>query len=255
MTNIKLLDERAIELDNGKAYAVQDGVITQKTHNALGDKDIILPNQVKDPRLTSNEKEIVKQTTDKLEKIGKLGDINTEFNVSHGPDIKYYPFDSSVKITPDNGKEPYKLKIPELQEALANFKNYDYDILEEGIALLNLEEKESVEKALSSKFRITETVSGKDVKSYGYLENEAIIYKINENTDYYRTNPYIPRAKSILKDILKDVDPEDDDSIDKAAYIIDRFICAFIGESQDWIPTDVYFEDLWAHFREKERIY
>ena len=36
-----------------------------------------------------------------------------EYNVDHGPDLTYIPVEDTVKVTPDNGSRPYKIKIPE----------------------------------------------------------------------------------------------------------------------------------------------
>jgi hypothetical protein len=172
----ELLEERAIELDGkGNAYAVQDSLTTQKTHDATGKSDISIKNGAKDSNLTTLEKDVAAKSVEVLKQMGKLDDINKEFNVSRGPDLVYMPVDDTVKVTPDNGAKPYKIKIP---EALAKFKSYEYDLLEGNIlALLNKDRIEECKKALEDNhIKITETITD-NLNEFGYLENEAILLK------------------------------------------------------------------------------
>lgn len=170
------LEERAIELDGkGHAYAVQDSLTTQKTHDATGKSDISIKNGAKDPNLTSLEKDVAIKSIEVLKQMGKLKDINKEYNVSRGPDLTYIPVEDAVKVTPDNGSKPYKIKIP---EALAKFKSYEYDLLEDHIiALLNKERIDECKKALEdNQIKIVETITT-GLGKFGYLENEAILLK------------------------------------------------------------------------------
>lgn len=167
------LKERAMEIGNGKVYAVQDAFYTRKTHDATGDRDIWIKNGDKDPNLTSTEKDIARKSIEVLKQMGKLGDISKEYNVDHGPDLTYIPVEDVVKVTPDNGSQPYKIKIP---EALSFLKSYEYDILDEAVAVYT--KVDECKKALQESFSAIETVSPADNKSFGYLENEVTIFKI-----------------------------------------------------------------------------
>lgn len=167
------LEERAMEIGNGKVYAVQDAFYTRKTHDATGDRDIWIKNGDKDPNLTSTEKDIARKSIEVLKQMGKLGDISKEYNVDHGPDLTYIPVEDTVKVTPDNGSQPYKIKIP---EALSFLKSYEYDILDEAVAVYT--KADECKKALQESFSAIETVSPADNKNFGYLENEVTIFKI-----------------------------------------------------------------------------
>ncbi len=168
------LKERAIELDNGKAFAVQDSLYSQKTHDALGNKDIAIKNGSKDPHLTSLEKDVAVKSVEVLKQMGKLDDINKEYNVSHGPDLVYIPVEDAVKVTPDNGSRPYKIKIP---EALSFLKFYEYDILDEGVAVFS---KDKIDECINSlkenKFEVEKITE--NLEKYGYLKDEVIILKL-----------------------------------------------------------------------------
>lgn len=167
------LEERAMEIGNGKVYAVQDAFYTRKTHDATGNRDIWIKNGDKDPNLTSTEKDIARKSIEVLKQMGKLGDISKEYNVDHGPDLAYIPVEDAVKVTPDNGSQPYKIKIP---EALSFLKSYEYDILDEAVAVYT--KADECKKALQESFSAVEAVSPADNKSFGYLENEVTIFKI-----------------------------------------------------------------------------
>lgn len=187
----ELLDERAIEIDaNGKPYAVQDTLITQKTKDATGNRDTTIRNGTKDPNLTPTEKEVFLKSVQTLKQLGKIKDISKEFNVFHGPDLLYIPIEDKVKVTPDNGSQPYKIKIPESVVSLLNkvIKPYDYDLLTDGVcAILNKDLVNECKEVLESKFRIVETITGKDARKYGYLENEATLFKIKESVETFET--------------------------------------------------------------------
>lgn len=167
------LTERALEIGNGKVYAVQDAFYTRKTHDATGERDILIKNGDRDPSLTNTEKDIAKKSIEVLKKMGKLGDISKEYNVDHGPDLTYMPVEDTVKVTPDNGSQPYKIKIP---EALSFLKSYEYDILDEAVAVYT--KANECKKALQESFSAIETVSPADNKNFGYLENEVTIFKV-----------------------------------------------------------------------------
>lgn len=167
------LTERALEIGNGKVYAVQDAFYTRKTHDATGEKDIMIKNGDRDPSLTNTEKDIAKKSIEVLKQMGKLGDISKEYNVDHGPDLTYIPVEDTVKVTPDNGSKPYKIKIP---EALSFLKSYEYDILDEAVAVYT--KADECKKALQESFSAIETVSPADNKNFGYLENEVTIFKV-----------------------------------------------------------------------------
>lgn len=168
------LTERALEIGNDKVYAVQDAFYTRKTHDATGERDILIKNGDRDPSLTNTEKDIAKKSIEVLKKMGKLGDISKEYNVDHGPDLTYMPVEDTVKVTPDNGSQPYKIKIP---EALSFLKSYEYDILDEAVAVYT--KTDECKKALQESFSVIETVSPADNKNFGYLENEVTIFKVN----------------------------------------------------------------------------
>lgn len=167
------LTERALEIGNGKVYAVQDAFYTRKTHDATGEKDIWIKNGDRDPNLTNNEKDVAKKSIEVLKQMGKLSDVSKEYNVDHGPDLTYIPFEDAVKVTPDNGSKPYKIKIP---EALSFLKPYEYDILDEAVAVYT--KADECKKALQESFSAIETVSPVDNKNFGYLENEVTIFKV-----------------------------------------------------------------------------
>lgn len=167
------LTERALEIGNGKVYAVQDAFYTRKTHDATGEKDIMIKNGDRDPSLTNTEKDVAKKSIEVLKQMGKLGDISKEYNVDHGPDLTYIPVEDTVKVTPDNGSQPYKIKIP---EALSFLKSYEYDILDEAVAVYT--KVDECKKALQESFSAIETVSPANNKNFGYLENEVTIFKI-----------------------------------------------------------------------------
>lgn len=167
------LTERALEIGNGKVYAVQDAFYTRKTHDATGKKDIMIKNGDRDPSLTNTEKDVARKSIEVLKKMGKLGDISKEYNVDHGPDLTYIPVEDTVKVTPDNGSKPYKIKIP---EALSFLKPYEYDILDEAVAVYT--KADECKKALQESFSAIETVSPADNKNFGYLENEVTIFKV-----------------------------------------------------------------------------
>lgn len=167
------LTERALEIGNDKVYAVQDAFYTRKTHDATGERDILIKNGDRDPSLTNTEKDIAKKSIEVLKKMGKLGDISKEYNVDHGPDLTYMPVEDTVKVTPDNGSQPYKIKIP---EALSFLKSYEYDILDEAVAVYT--KTDECKKALQESFSVIETVSPADNKNFGYLENEVTIFKV-----------------------------------------------------------------------------
>ena len=167
------LTERALEIGNGKVYAVQDAFYTRKTHDATGEKDIMIKNGDRDPGLTNTEKDVAKKSIEVLKQMGKLGDISKEYNVDHGPDLTYIPVEDTVKVTPDNGSKPYKIKIP---EALSFLKSYEYDILDEAVAVYT--KVDECKKALQESFSAIETVSPADNKNFGYLENEVTIFKV-----------------------------------------------------------------------------
>lgn len=167
------LTERALEIGNGKVYAVQDAFYTRKTHDNTGEKDFIVKNGKKDLNLTNSEKDVAKKSIEVLKKMGKLGDISKEYNIDHGPDLTYIPVEDTVKVTPDNGSKPYKIKIP---EALSFLKSYEYDILDEAVAVYT--KADECKKALQESFSAIETVSLADNKSFGYLENEVVIFKL-----------------------------------------------------------------------------
>lgn len=167
------LTERALEIGNGKVYAVQDAFYTRKTHDATGEKDIMIKNGDRDPSLTNTEKDVARKSIEVLKKMGKLGDISKEYNVDHGPDLTYIPVEDTVKVTPDNGSKPYKIKIP---EALSFLKPYEYDILDEAVAVYT--KADECKKALQESFSAIETVSPADNKNFGYLENEVTIFKV-----------------------------------------------------------------------------
>ena len=167
------LTERALEIGDGKVYAVQDAFYTRKTHDATGERDIMIKNGDRDPSLTNTEKDVAKKSIEVLKQMGKLGDISKEYNVDHGPDLTYIPVEDTVKVTPDNGSKPYKIKIP---EALSFLKSYEYDILDEAVAVYT--KADECKKALQESFSAVETVSPADNKSFGYLENEVTIFKV-----------------------------------------------------------------------------
>ena len=167
------LTERALEIGNGKVYAVQDAFYTRKTHDATGERDILIKNGDRDPSLTNTEKDVAKKSIEVLKQMGKLGDISKEYNVDHGPDLTYIPVEDTVKVTPDNGSKPYKIKIP---EALSFLKSYEYDILDEAVAVYT--KADECKKALQESFSAIETVSPADNKNFGYLENEVTIFKV-----------------------------------------------------------------------------
>lgn len=167
------LTERALEIGDGKVYAVQDAFYTRKTHDATGERDILIKNGDRDPSLTNTEKDVAKKSIEVLKQMGKLGDISKEYNVDHGPDLTYIPVEDTVKVTPDNGSKPYKIKIP---EALSFLKSYEYDILDEAVAVYT--KADECKKALQESFSAIETVSPADNKNFGYLENEVTIFKV-----------------------------------------------------------------------------
>lgn len=167
------LTERALEIGDGKVYAVQDAFYTRKTHDATGERDILIKNGDRDPSLTNTEKDVAKKSIEVLKQMGKLGDISKEYNVDHGPDLTYIPVEDTVKVTPDNGSKPYKIKIP---EALSFLKSYEYDILDEAVAVYT--KVDECKKALQESFSAIETVSPADNKNFGYLENEVTIFKV-----------------------------------------------------------------------------
>ena len=167
------LTERALEIGDGKVYAVQDAFYTRKTHDATGERDILIKNGDRDPSLTNTEKDVAKKSIEVLKQMGKLGDISKEYNVDHGPDLTYIPVEDTVKVTPDNGSKPYKIKIP---EALSFLKSYEYDILDEAVAVYT--KTDECKKALQESFSAVETVSPADNKNFGYLENEVTIFKV-----------------------------------------------------------------------------
>lgn len=167
------LTERALEIGDGKVYAVQDAFYTRKTHDATGERDILIKNGDRDPSLTNTEKDVAKKSIEVLKQMGKLGDISKEYNVDHGPDLTYIPVEDTVKVTPDNGSKPYKIKIP---EALSFLKSYEYDILDEAVAVYT--KADECKKALQESFSAIETVSSADNKNFGYLENEVTIFKV-----------------------------------------------------------------------------
>ena len=166
------LTERALEIGNGKVYAVQDAFYTRKTHDATGDRDIMIKNGDRDPSLTNTEKDVAKKSIEVLKQMGKLGDISKEYNVDHGPDLTYM-MDDTVKVTPDNGSKPYKIKIP---EALSFLKSYEYDILDEGVAIFNKDKVEECINSLKENFKIEKITE--NLEKYGYLDNEVIILKL-----------------------------------------------------------------------------
>lgn len=167
------LTERALEIGDGKVYAVQDAFYTRKTHDATGKRDIIIKNGDRDPSLTNNEKDVAKKSIAVLKQMGKLSDVSKEYNVDHGPDLTYIPVEDTVKVTPDDGSKPYKIKIP---EALSFLKSYEYDILDEAVAVYT--KADECKKALQESFSAIETVSPADNKNFGYLENEVTIFKV-----------------------------------------------------------------------------
>lgn len=167
------LTERALEIGNGKVYAVQDAFYTRKTHDATGKRDIIVKNGDRDPSLTNIEKDVAKKSIEVLKQMGKLSDVSKEYNVDHGPDLTYIPFEDTVRVTPDDGSKPYKIKIP---EALSFLKSYEYDILDEAVAVYT--KADECKKALQESFSAIETVSPANNKNFGYLENEVTIFKI-----------------------------------------------------------------------------
>ena len=167
------LTERALEIGNGKVYAVQDAFYTRKTHDNTGEKDFIVKNGKKDPNLTNTEKDVARKSIEVLKQMGKLSDVSKEYNVDHGPDLTYIPVEDTVRVTPDNGSKPYKIKIP---EALSFLKSYEYDILDEAVAVYT--KADECKKALQESFSAIETVSPADNKSFGYLENEVVIFKL-----------------------------------------------------------------------------
>lgn len=167
------LTERALEIGDGKVYAVQDAFYTRKTHDATGKKDIIVKNGNRDPSLTNIEKDVAKKSIEVLKKMGRLGDVSKEYNVDHGPDLTYIPVEDTVKVTPDDGSKPYKIKIP---EALSFLKPYEYDILDEAVAVYT--KADECKKALQESFSAIETINSINNKNFGYLENEVTIFKI-----------------------------------------------------------------------------
>ena len=167
------LTERALEIGDGKVYAVQDAFYTRKTHDATGERDIMIKNGDRDPSLTNTEKDVARKSIEVLKQMGKLSDISKEYNVDHGPDLTYIPVEDTVKVTPDNGSKPYKIKIP---EALSFLKSYEYDILDEAVAVYT--KADECKKALQESFSAIETVSPADNKNFGYLENEVTIFKV-----------------------------------------------------------------------------
>lgn len=167
------LNERALELGDGKVYAVQDAFLTQKTHDATGKRDIIIKNGNRDLNLTNNEKNVAKKSIEVLKQMGKLGDVSKEYNVDHGPDLTYIPFEDTIKVTPDDGSKPYKIKIP---EALSFLKSYEYDILDEGVAIFNKDKVEECINSLKESFKIEKITE--NLEKYGYLNNEVIILKL-----------------------------------------------------------------------------
>jgi hypothetical protein len=167
------LTERALEIGDGKVYAVQDAFYTRKTHDATGKKDIIVKNGNRDPSLTNIEKDVAKKSIEVLKKMGRLGDVSKEYNVDHGPDLTYIPVEDTVKVTPDDGSKPYKIKIP---EALSFLKPYEYDILDEAVAVYT--KVDECKKALQESFSAIETINSINNKNFGYLENEVTIFKI-----------------------------------------------------------------------------
>ena len=167
------LTERALEIGNGKVYAVQDALFTRKTHDNTGEKDFIVKNGKKDLNLTNSEKDVAKKSIEVLKQMGKLSDVSKEYNVDHGPDLTYIPIEDTVRVIPDDGSKPYKIKIP---EALSFLKPYEYDILDEAVAVYTKADK--CKKALQENFSAIETVSPADNKSFGYLENEVVIFKL-----------------------------------------------------------------------------
>ena len=167
------LTERALEIGNGKVYAVQDAFYTRKTHDATGRKDIIVKNGNRDLNLTNSEKDVAKKSIEVLKQMGKLSDVSKEYNVDHGPDLTYIPIEDTVRVIPDDGSKPYKIKIP---EALSFLKSYEYDILDEAVAVYT--KADECKKALRESFSAIETVSPVDNKSFGYLENEVVIFKL-----------------------------------------------------------------------------
>lgn len=167
------LTERALEIGNGKVYAVQDALYTRKTHDNTGEKDFIVKNGKKDLNLTNSEKDVAKKSIEVLKQMGKLSDVSKEYNVDHGPDLTYIPVEDTVRVIPDDGSKPYKIKIP---EALSFLKSYEYDILDEAVAVYT--KADECKKALQESFSAIETVSPADNKSFGYLENEVVIFKL-----------------------------------------------------------------------------
>lgn len=167
------LTERALEIGNGKVYAVQDALYTRKTHDNTGEKDFIVKNGKKDLNLTNSEKDVAKKSIEVLKQMGKLSDVSKEYNVDHGPDLTYIPIEDTVRVIPDDGSKPYKIKIP---EALSFLKSYEYDILDEAVAVYT--KADECKKALQESFSAIETVSPADNKSFGYLENEVVIFKL-----------------------------------------------------------------------------
>lgn len=167
------LTERALEIGNGKVYAVQDALYTRKTHDNTGEKDFIVKNGKKDLNLTNSEKDVAKKSIEVLKQMGKLSDVSKEYNVDHGPDLTYIPIEDTVRVIPDDGSKPYKIKIP---EALSFLKSYEYDILDEAVAVYT--KANECKKALQESFSAIETVSPADNKSFGYLENEVVIFKL-----------------------------------------------------------------------------
>lgn len=167
------LTERALEIGNGKVYAVQDALYTRKTHDNTGEKDFIVKNGKKDLNLTNSEKDVAKKSIEVLKQMGKLSDVSKEYNVDHGPDLTYIPIEDTVRVIPDDGSQPYKIKIP---EALSFLKPYEYDILDEAVAVYT--KADECKKALQESFSAIETVSPVDNKSFGYLENEVVIFKL-----------------------------------------------------------------------------
>lgn len=167
------LTERALEIGDGKVYAVQDALFTRKTHDNTGEKDFIVKNGKKDLNLTNSEKDVAKKSIEVLKQMGKLSDVSKEYNVDHGPDLTYIPIEDTVRVIPDDGSKPYKIKIP---EALSFLKPYEYDILDEAVAVYT--KANECKKALQESFSAIETVSPADNKSFGYLENEVVIFKL-----------------------------------------------------------------------------
>lgn len=167
------LTERALEIGNGKVYAVQDALYTRKTHDNTGEKDFIVKNGKKDLNLTNSEKDVAKKSIEVLKQMGKLSDVSKEYNVDHGPDLTYIPVEDTVRVIPDDGSKPYKIKIP---EALSFLKSYEYDILDEAVAVYT--KADECKKALQESFSAIETVSPANNKNFGYLENEVVIFKL-----------------------------------------------------------------------------